>query len=48
MSPRFTFDAPSLVGAATPNFGQAGGGVKVLVNYGAMNRPGNSLPINLG
>jgi len=43
-----TFDKPSLVGTATPNFGQAGGGVEVLFKNGAKNKPGNSFPINVG
>jgi hypothetical protein len=43
-----TFDRPTLMGAATPNFGQAGGGVEVLFNAGATNRPGVSFMINAG
>lgn len=43
-----TFDRPTLIGTATPNFGQAGGGVEVLFGNGARNRPGTSFQINLG
>jgi len=43
-----TFDRPNLVGTATPNFGQAGGGVEVLFNAGATNQPGTSFMITIG
>ena len=43
-----TFDRPTLMGTATPNFGQAGGGVEVLFGKGAQNRPGTSFQINVG
>jgi hypothetical protein len=43
-----TFDRPTLMVAATPNFGQAGGGVEVLFNAGAAERPGVSFMINVG
>ena len=43
-----TFDRPTLIGTATPNFGQAGGGVEVLFGNGAQNRPGTSFQINVG
>lgn len=43
-----TNDRPSLMGTATPNFGQAGGGVEVLFSQGATNRQGISFPINVG
>lgn len=43
-----TYDQPSLLGAVTPNFGQAGGGVEVLFNSGAKNTHGACFPINVG
>jgi len=43
-----TFDRPTLIGTATPNFGQAGGGVEVFFSTGATNRPGTSFQINVG
>jgi hypothetical protein len=43
-----TYDHPSLMGTATPNFGQAGGGVEVFFANGASNRPGSSFPIYVG
>lgn len=43
-----TFDKPDLIGTATPNFGQAGGGVEVLFKNGATNEPGHSFQINVG
>jgi hypothetical protein len=43
-----TFDRPTLMGTATPNFGQAGGGVEVLFDIGATNQPGVSFMINVG
>lgn len=46
--PIVTFDRPSLMGTATPNFGQAGGGVEVLFSNGAKNSPGISFSINVG
>lgn len=46
--PIVTFDRPNLMGTATPNFGQAGGGVEVLFSRGARNGPGNSFPIVVG
>jgi len=46
--PIVTLDKPNLIGTATPNFGQAGGGVEVLFKNGAKNYPGNSFQINAG
>ncbi len=46
--PILTYDRPTLMGTATPNFGQAGGGVEVLFQTGAKNRPGLSFMINAG
>jgi len=43
-----TFDRPTLMGTAAPNFGQSGGGVEVLFAAGANNRPGTSFPIDVG
>jgi hypothetical protein len=43
-----TFNRPTLMGTATPNFGQAGGGVEVLFKAGASNQPGVSFMINVG
>lgn len=43
-----TFDKPTLMGTAAPNFGQAGGGVEVLFGKGAKNLPGASFPVNIG
>jgi hypothetical protein len=43
-----TFTRPALIGTATPNFGQAGGGVEVLFDSGATNQPGVSFMINVG
>ena len=43
-----TFDRPTLMGTATPNFSQAGGGVEVLFGNGAKNKPGASFKINIG
>jgi hypothetical protein len=46
--PILTFDRPSLMGTATPNFGQSGGGVEVLFQQRAQNRSGLSFTINTG
>ncbi len=46
--PLLTFDRPSLMGTATPNFGQSGGGVEVLFQTGAQSRAGLSFMINTG
>ncbi|MFX0097721.1 MAG: hypothetical protein ACFE7E_08185 [Candidatus Hodarchaeota archaeon] len=43
-----TYDRPTCMGTATPNFGQAGGGVEVFFQSGAKNSPGSSFIINLG
>lgn len=43
-----TFDRPSKMGTATPNFGQAGGGVEVLFANGAKNGAGLSYMIDAG
>jgi len=43
-----TYDRPTLMGTATPNFGQAGGGVEVLFGNGASNSVGNSFRIAVG
>lgn len=43
-----TYDRPTKMGTATPNFGQAGGGVEVLFGDGATNRPGASFMIEAG
>lgn len=43
-----TFNRPTLMGTATPNFGQSGGGVEVLFQTGATNRSGVSFMINVG
>jgi hypothetical protein len=37
-----------MMGTATPNFGQAGGGVEVLFGNGAKNGPGLSFMIDAG
>ena len=46
--PILTFERPTLMGTATPNFGQAGGGVEVLFQNGAQNKTGLSFMINAG
>lgn len=46
--PILTSDRPTLMGTATPNFGQAGGGVEVLFTTPATNQPGVSFMINVG
>jgi hypothetical protein len=46
--PILTRDQPTLMSTATPNFGQAGGGVEVLFNNRAMNLTGLSFMINAG
>jgi len=46
--PILTYDRPTLMGTATPNFGQSGGGVEVLFQQSAQNRPGLSFIINAG
>jgi hypothetical protein len=46
--PILTFDRPTLMGTATPSFGQSGGGVEVLFQKGAQNRAGLSFMINAG
>lgn len=46
--PIVTYDRPTYMGTATPNFGQAGGGVEVIFQTGAKNSPGSSFIINLG
>ena len=46
--PIITYERPTLMGTATPNFGQAGGGVEVLFQNGAKNKPGLSFKINAG
>ena len=43
-----TYDRPTMMGTAPPNFGQAGGGVEVLFQSGARNIPGLSFMINVG
>jgi hypothetical protein len=43
-----TFQRPNLVGTATPNFGQAGGGVEVLFKVKASNHSGVSFMITVG
>jgi hypothetical protein len=43
-----TYDKPSFMGTATPNFGQAGGGVEVFFKSGAKNAPGASYMIDAG
>lgn len=43
-----TYDRPTLIGTATPNFGQAGGGVEVLFGSGATNEVGSSFRITVG
>lgn len=43
-----TFDTPTKMGTAAPNFGQAGGGVEVLFASGARNGPGLSFMIDAG
>lgn len=43
-----TFDRPTKMGTATPNFGQAGGGVEVLFGKGARNGPNLSFMIDAG
>ena len=52
-SARFVFQIvtvtrPTLMGTAVPNYGQAGGGVEVFFQNGAINAPGFSFPINVG
>ncbi len=46
--PIVTNDRPTYMGTATPNFGQAGGGVEVFFRDGANNIPGSSFIINTG
>lgn len=46
--PLVTYDKPTLMGTATPNFGQAGGGVEVFFENRAHNAPGNSFMIDAG
>lgn len=43
-----TWDRPTKMGTATPNFGQAGGGVEVLFANGATNSPQHSFMIDAG
>lgn len=43
-----TWDPPTYMGTATPNFGQAGGGVEVLFKNGARPSPAASFPISVG
>jgi hypothetical protein len=43
-----TYDRPTFMGTATPNFGQAGGGVEVFFKSGAKNVPGASYMIDAG
>lgn len=43
-----TYDRPTLMGTASPNFGRAGGGVEVIFEKGARNEPGKSFRISLG
>ena len=43
-----TWDRPTMMGTATPNFGQAGGGVEVLFVNGAKNTPSCSFMIDAG
>ncbi len=43
-----TYDRPTFMGTATPNFGQAGGGVEVFFKSGAKNVPGASFMIDAG
>jgi hypothetical protein len=43
-----TLDRPSLMGTASPNFGQAGGGVEVLFDQQASHVPGASFPVEVG
>lgn len=43
-----TFDKPDLMGTASPNHSQAGGGVEVYFKHGAKNAPGCSFMINAG
>jgi hypothetical protein len=43
-----TYDRPTKMGTATPNFGQAGGGVEVIFGSGAKNGPGLSFMIDAG
>jgi hypothetical protein len=43
-----TFDRPTLMGTATPNYGQAGGGVEVLFANGGKQGRGLSFMINAG
>lgn len=43
-----TFDKPDLMGTATPNNGQAGGGVEVYFRNGALNVPGAFFSIDAG
>lgn len=46
--PILTYNKPTFMETATPNFGQAGGGVEVYFETGAKNEPGNSFRINEG
>jgi len=43
-----TYDRPTFMGTATPNFGQAGGGVEVFFGSSAKNVPGASYMIDAG
>ncbi len=43
-----TYDRPTFMGTATPNFGQAGGGVEVFFQSQATNAPGASFMIDIG
>lgn len=43
-----TFDKPDLMATATPNYGQAGGGVEVYFRMGARNAAGYSFRISAG
>lgn len=43
-----TFEKPDLMGTATPNNGQAGGGVEVYFLNGALNIPGGFFSIDIG
>ena len=46
--PIVTVDRPALMGTATPNYGQAGGGVEVFFANGAAHLPGACFQINAG
>jgi len=46
--PLVTYDKPGLMGTATPNFGQAGGGVEVFFDNRAHNAPSASFMIDAG